>query len=118
MSRYVDLEDAEVGKRPDLQEYFAFMKKYAPSSHPTEGVDASGYLTAYLLVEVLKKCGDDLTRENILKQATSLKNVPAPLLLPGVTVSTTPTDYEITKAMTFNRFDGKRWAPFGQPIPL
>jgi branched-chain amino acid transport system substrate-binding protein len=118
LSRWRDLDDPEIAKLPEIQEYFAFMKKYAPTAHPTEGPETYAYLAAVLLVETLKNCGDELTRENILKQATNLKNVPMPLFPPGVTASTTPTDYEVTKKMQFGRFDGKRWTPFGQPVGL
>ncbi|HEY4069660.1 MAG TPA: ABC transporter substrate-binding protein [Burkholderiaceae bacterium] len=118
VNRWRDLDDPEVAKAPEMQAYFAFMKKYAPSAHPTEGPETYAYLAALLLTETLKNCGDDLTRENIMKQATNLKSVPIALLPPGVTVSTSPTDYEITKKMQFGRFDGKHWAPFGQPVGL
>ena len=118
VNRWRNLDDPEVAKAPELQPYFDFMKKYVPSAHPTEGPETYAYPCSMLLTETLKNCGDDLTRENIMKQATNLKNVPIALLPPGVTVSTTPTDYEITKKMQFGRFDGKHWAAFGQPVGL
>ena len=118
LNRFIDLEDPEVAKQPELQEYFQFLKRYVPDGHPTEAPEAFGYMTAYLLVQTLKNCGDELTSENILKQATSLKNLSAPFLLPGASISTSATDYEITKKMIFSRFDGRRWVPLGQPIGL
>ena len=116
LSRTRDLDDPEVAKQPDIQAYFAFMKKYVPGAHATETPEAIGYLSAFLMAQVLRNAGDELTRESIMKQATNLKGVQAPFLLPGATVTTTPTDYEITKKMIFTRFDGKRWVPVGEPV--
>ncbi len=118
LNRFRDLEDPAVQHEADVKEYLQFMEKYCPSGHPTEAPEAYGYLSAFLMAETLRRCGDVLTRENIMKQATSFKDLTAPFLLNGATISTSPTDYEITKKMIFSRFDGKRWAPFGQPIGL
>ncbi len=68
------------------------------------------------LVIVLKACGDDLSRENIMKQATNLRNVPLPLLLPGITLNTGPEDYFPIKQMRLQRFDGAKWVLFGDAI--
>ena len=65
------------------------------------------------MVQVLKQCGDDLTRENIMKQATSIKGFVADLGLPGMTTSTTPDDWRINKQFQMMRFDGQRWVMFG-----
>jgi hypothetical protein len=62
---------------------------------------------------VLKQCGDDLTRENVMKQAASLKNVAHPMLLPGILVNTTPTDYRVNKQLQMMKFNGERWELFG-----
>lgn len=118
LNRWRDLEDPLVQQEPDVKQYLEFMKKYYPEGHPTEALEAGGYFGGYLLVQTLKLAGDDLTRENIIKQATSLKNLPAPFLLPGATINTSPTDYEIVKKSIFLRFDGKRWVPFGEPVGL
>jgi hypothetical protein len=66
-----------------------------------------------LLIYVLKQCGDDLTRENIMKQATSLKNVQLDLSLPGILVNTTPDDYRVNKQLQMMKFNGERWELFG-----
>jgi branched-chain amino acid transport system substrate-binding protein len=65
---------------------------------------------------VLKQCGDDLTRENIMKQAASLKGFTVPMLLPGITINTGPTDYAPIEQMQMARFDGERWVLFGPVI--
>jgi branched-chain amino acid transport system substrate-binding protein len=68
------------------------------------------------LIEVLKRCGDDLTRENVMKQATSLKNVQLDLSLPGIVVNTSPTDYRVNKQLQMMKFNGERWELFGPII--
>ena len=67
-------------------------------------------------MEILKRCGDDLTRENVMKQATSLKNVVADLALPGMSIKTSPTDYRVNKQLQMMRFNGERWERFGPII--
>src|SRR5262252_3185959 len=78
---------------PGLKKYFAFMEKYYPEGDKLNTVNTYGYSTAQLLVYTLKMCGDDLTRENVMRQATSLKNVELDLGLPGMHINTSPTDY-------------------------
>ena len=65
------------------------------------------------MIHVLKKCGDDLTRENVMKQATSLKNVVLDLALPGILANTSPTDYRVNKQLQMMKFNGERWELFG-----
>ncbi len=67
-------------------------------------------------MQVLKQCGDDLTRENVMKQAANLKNLRAPMLLPGITINTSPTDFSPIKQMQLEKFDGKTWVLFGKVI--
>ena len=88
------------------------MEKYYPDGDKYSSLNVYGYITAQLLVQVLKQSGDDLTRENVLKQATHLDNVELDLLLPGITVSTTPDDYRVNKQLQMVRFDGERWEKF------
>jgi branched-chain amino acid transport system substrate-binding protein len=99
-----------------LKAYFAFMDKYYPEGDKLNTVNTYGYWTAELLVHILRKCGDDLTRENVMRQATSLKNFTASLSLPGMSASTSPTDYRINKQMQMMKFDGERWQLFGPII--
>jgi branched-chain amino acid transport system substrate-binding protein len=98
---------------PGMKRYFDFMAKYYPEGDKNSGFNSYGYGTAQLMVHVLKQCGDDLTRENILKQATNLKNVQFDLALPGITASTTPDDYRVNKQLQMMKFNGERWELFG-----
>ena len=88
-------------------------QKYYPDGDKASSLNVYGYITAQLLVQVLKQCGDDLTRENVMKQATNLNNVELDLLLPGITVSTSPTDYRVNKQLQMVKFDGEHWQTFG-----
>ncbi len=99
-----------------MKKFFAFMEKYYPEGDKTSSFNAYGYSTTQLLIHVLKQCGDDLTRENIMKQATNLKNVQLDLSLPGITGSTTPDDYRVNKQLQMMKFNGERWELFGPII--
>jgi branched-chain amino acid transport system substrate-binding protein len=96
-----------------MKKYFEFMAKYYPDGDKDSSFNSYGYMTTQLLIHVLKACGDNLTRENVLKQATSLKNVQLDLLLPGITVNTTPDDYRVNKQLQMMKFNGERWEMFG-----
>ena len=98
---------------PGMQRYLDFMQKYYPDGDKASSLNVYGYITAQLLVQVLKQCGDELTRENVLKQATSLQNVELDLLLPGISVTTSPTDYRVNKQLQMVKFDGEHWQAFG-----
>jgi ABC-type branched-subunit amino acid transport system substrate-binding protein len=98
---------------PGMQRYLDFMQKYYPDGDKASSLNVYGYITAQLLVQVLKQCGDDLTRENVLKQAAGLHNVELDLLLPGISVSTSPTDYRVNKQLQMVKFDGEHWQAFG-----
>jgi branched-chain amino acid transport system substrate-binding protein len=96
-----------------MKKYFEFMAKYYPDGDKDSSFNSYGYMTSQLLIHVLKACGDNLTRENVLKQATNLKNVQLDLLLPGISVNTTPTDYRVNKQLQMMKFNGERWEMFG-----
>src|SRR6201996_5497362 len=98
---------------PGMKKYFEFMAKYYPDGDKDSLFNAYGYSTAQLMVHVLKQCGDDLTRENVIKQATNLKNVQSDLALPGMSANTTPNDYRVNKQLQMMRFNGERWELFG-----
>jgi branched-chain amino acid transport system substrate-binding protein len=98
---------------PGMKRYFDFMAKYYPDGDKNSGFNAYGYGTAQLLVHVLKQCGDNLTRESIMKQATNLKDVQLDLALPGIIANTTPNDYRVNKQLQMMRFNGERWEMFG-----
>jgi branched-chain amino acid transport system substrate-binding protein len=96
------------------KDYFAFMKKYYPDGNPIDGSNAYGYGAAQTLVQVLKQCGDDLTRENVMRQAANLKDFELPMLLPGIKINTSPTDFYPIEQVQLVRFDGKTWVRFGE----
>jgi ABC-type branched-subunit amino acid transport system substrate-binding protein len=98
---------------PGMKKYFEFMAKYYPDGDKDSNFNTYGYSTSQLMVHVLKMCGDDLTRENVMKQATSLKNVQLDLSLPGIVNSTSPTDYRVNKQLQMMKFNGERWELFG-----
>lgn len=97
----------------DVKQYYAWKAKFYPEGNINDGCIDYGYTQAHLLIQVLKQCGDDLTRENVMRQAQSLHNVRLPLLVPGITINTSPTDYRPIEAMQFQRFDGHQWIFFG-----
>jgi branched-chain amino acid transport system substrate-binding protein len=96
-----------------MKKYFEFMAKYYPEGDKNSNFNTYGYSTSQMLVQVLKQCGDDLTRENVMKQATSLKNVVLDLALPGIVGNTSPTDYRVNKQLQMMKFNGERWELFG-----
>jgi ABC-type branched-subunit amino acid transport system substrate-binding protein len=94
---------------PDVIAYQAFMKKYLPNEDPRNEIGFSVYSFAYIMGKIIEACGDDLTRENLLYQATHLNNVPAPSLLPGTTYNTSPESYVPFKRLLVQKFDGQDW---------
>jgi branched-chain amino acid transport system substrate-binding protein len=98
---------------PAYKEWSAFMDKYYPEGDKTSGNTVYGYLVAQTLVEVLKQSGDNLTRENIMRQAASLKNLQLGMLLPGIKINTSPNDFAPVKQMQMERFNGTSWELFG-----
>ncbi|MBI5278272.1 MAG: ABC transporter substrate-binding protein [Burkholderiales bacterium] len=111
-----DPKDAVWDKDPGMVAYRDFMKKYMPSEDATNPLPVLAFNTGNLLVRVLKQAGNDLSRQNIMKQAESLKNVPLPLLLPDVRVNTAKDDHYPVDQMRLGRFNGSRWAPIGEVI--
>ena len=100
----------------EYKEWLAFMKKYNTSANLGDVQGAIGYTYAQTMVAVLKACGNNLTRENVMKQAASLHDVTMPMLLPGITLSTSATDFAPIKQMQLERFDGTTWKLFGEVI--
>jgi branched-chain amino acid transport system substrate-binding protein len=96
-----------------MKRYLEFMAKYYPDGDKNSNFNTYGYSTSQLMVHVLKQCGDDLTRENVLKQATNLKNVELDLALPGIKGNTAPNDYRVNKQLQMMKFNGERWELFG-----
>ena len=101
---------------PAIKEWAAFMDKYFPDGDKTSTFSVYGYATAQTMVQVLKQCGDQLTRENVMKQAANLRDFKLGLLLPGITINTSPTDYFPIEQMQMSRFNGEHGELFGSPI--
>jgi branched-chain amino acid transport system substrate-binding protein len=101
---------------PAIKEWAAFMDKYFPEGDKTSTFSVYGYATAQTMVQVLKQCGDELTRENVMKQAANLKDFELGLLLPGIRINTGATDYFPIEQMQMSRFNGDHNELFGSPI--
>ena len=99
-----------------MQDYVAFMKSYYPDRPPSDLLAFGGYALSQSMIYILEHCGDNLTRENVMYQATHMQNVEFPLLLPGIKINTSPTNYRGYNQMQLVKFDGKRWVPFGEII--
>ncbi|MGY2914498.1 ABC transporter substrate-binding protein [Bradyrhizobium sp. USDA 3262] len=113
-SNQKDTMDAQWADDPAVKDYLAFMKQYLPNADLSNSHYSAGYHYATLLMAVLKACNNDFSRENIMRQAASLRDVPLPLLLPGMTVSTGPDDYLPFQQLRLRRFNGKSWISFGE----
>ena len=112
-----DPTDPALANDPAVKDYLAWLEKYVPAADKEADRSAPvGYVLGQLMAEVLRRCGDDLTRANVLKQASSLKDFTMPMLLPGLSVDTSPTNYFPFGGMQMERYDGERWVPFGKPI--
>jgi branched-chain amino acid transport system substrate-binding protein len=94
-------------------DWVAFMREYYPEGSLDDQLNAFGYLVAQTLVHVLEQCGSDLSRENIMRQAARIKNLELAMLLPGVRINTSPTDFAPIEQARLARFDGERWVLFG-----
>jgi hypothetical protein len=90
------------------------MKKYYPEGNVEDGFNVYGYSVAQTMVHVLKQCGNDLSRANVMKQAANIKNLELPMLLPGIKVNTSPTDFYPIEQEQLAKFDGERWVLFGE----
>ena len=101
---------------PGVKTWRAFMDKYYPDGDKTNSNNVYGYAVAQTMVQVLKLCGDDLTRENIMKQAANIKNFSSEVMLPGIKVNTGPDDFFPIEQMQLMRFDGEAWRLFGDVI--
>jgi branched-chain amino acid transport system substrate-binding protein len=109
-----DPTDPQWQETPEYKDWLAWMKKYNTSGNVADSFTVYGYSTAQTLIAVLKACGDDLTRENVMKQAANLRGLKLPMLLPGITLSTAADDYAPVKQMQLQKFDGNTWKVFGE----
>jgi branched-chain amino acid transport system substrate-binding protein len=112
---YKDPTDPNWKDDPAFKAWSEFMDKYYPDGNRTDGNTVYGYLLGQTLVQVLKQCGDDLTRENVMKQAANLK-LDLDMLLPGISIHTTPTSFYPLQQLQMEKFDGTRWQRFGPVI--
>ena len=108
--------DAQWAESADVKAFKAFMAKYMAQSDIRDDGHSYGYAVAHLMLEVLKRSGDELTRANVMKQAASLKNFQIPLLIPGILATTSPTDYYPVQSEQLARFEGESWKLFGDII--
>ncbi len=97
----------------EWEDWLAWMKKYQPNGDLTNSFNVFGYSMGMTIVETLKQMGDELTRENLIKQAANL-DLELPMLMPGIKIKTSATDYFPIEAMQLFKFDGKGWEPFGK----
>jgi branched-chain amino acid transport system substrate-binding protein len=116
-SAYVkDPNDPAWADDAGAKEYKAFLQKYVPDGDLRDQGFVNGYNSAMAMLQVLKQCGDDLSSDNILKQALNLKDLELPMLLPGININTSATDHLPVEQMQMMRFDGKQWVRFGEVL--
>ena len=111
-----DASDPQWQNSPDMMAWNTFMDKYMPLADKKNSQHVTAYASASTLVEVLKRCGDNLTRANVVKQAASFKDFDNPMLLPGIKLNTSATDFYPIQAVQLSRFDGSNWKLFGEMI--
>jgi ABC-type branched-subunit amino acid transport system substrate-binding protein len=102
----------------DVKEFRQFVKDWMPEADLADGSLVTGYVSAFMTVKVLELCGKDLTRENFIRIATTLTKIEAPMLLPGITITTRPDNYAAFSQMQMARFDGTSWVPEGPVISI
>ena len=108
-----DPTDKQWEKTDDFKAWVAWMDKWMPGANKADANHVYGFAVANLMLETLKKCGDTLTRENVMKQAANFQKYKLPLLLPGITINTSPTDYYPLQSVQLARFKGETWDLFG-----
>ena len=109
-----DPTDPQWDNDPGMIEWRAFMRKYFPDGNLQDASNVYGYSAARTVVQVLKQCGENLTRENVMKQAANLKDFDTGMALPGIRINTSPADFAPIQAVQLVRFDGKTWVRFGE----
>jgi ABC-type branched-subunit amino acid transport system substrate-binding protein len=111
-----DAADSQWDKDPGMKEFLAFLEKDFPEGNKLDSLIVTGFGVAQTLVQVLKQCGDDLTRANVMKQAASLKDFRTEVLLPGIKINTGPTDFAPISQLQLMKFKGEKWELFGDVI--
>jgi branched-chain amino acid transport system substrate-binding protein len=111
-----DASDPQWDNDPGMKQFYDFLAKNYPEGNKLDGSTVVGYGVAQTLVEVLKKCGDNLTRENVMKQAANLKDFRTEVLLPGIKINTSPTNFAPISQLQLMQFKGEKWVLFGDVI--
>jgi branched-chain amino acid transport system substrate-binding protein len=111
-----DVLDPEWANDPGVTKFKEFMKKYYPDGNVVDSSNIYGYTVARTIEQVLRQCGDNLTRENVMKQAASMKGLKLDTLIPGIEIRTGPDDYAPIQAVQLQRFNGQRYERFGKVI--
>jgi branched-chain amino acid transport system substrate-binding protein len=111
-----DPTDPQWRADPAIRAWLAWMKQYYPGGDVADLYNVYAYANAQLLVRLLEQCGDDLTRESVMREAAKLHNVELPMLLPGIRINTGASDYDLVKQLQLMRFDGKEWVRFGDVV--
>ncbi len=111
-----DPTDPQWQDSPEYLAWVDWMEQYNPGADQTDQFNVYAYNVAMTLVQVLKQCGADLTRANVMRQAANLKDLELPMLLPGIVINTSPTDFYPIESMQLAKFDGEKWVLFGDVI--
>jgi ABC-type branched-subunit amino acid transport system substrate-binding protein len=111
-----DPTDSQWHNDPSYKDWLEWMKKYNPDADVADRFNVYGYSAAQTLIVVLQQCGDDLTRENLMRQAANLKGLQLPMMLPGILINTSPSNFRPMRQMQLQRFDGTRWVLFGDIV--
>jgi branched-chain amino acid transport system substrate-binding protein len=112
----IDPADPQWKNDPALKAYKAWFEKYYPEGDIKDAFNVAGYVIGEGVVEVLKRCGNDLSRENVMKQMASIKALEVPMMLPGIKWNTSPDDFFLIESAQLARFDGKEWKLFGKVV--
>lgn len=112
----MDPTDPQFADHPERVEWVEFMNEWYPDGDQTSSFTAYGWAACQTMIHVLEQSGDDLSRENIMEQAANIRNLRVPMLLPGITINTSPTDFNPIESMQLQRFNGESWELFGDLI--
>jgi len=110
----MDATDKQWDDNEEMKAWKAWMDKWMPQANKADANHIYAYAVSFLMHETLRRCGDELTRANLMKQAASFHNFRVPLILPGITVNTSPTDFYPLQAVQLQRFKGETWELFGE----
>jgi branched-chain amino acid transport system substrate-binding protein len=115
-SDFADPSDPALTGTPEMQAYLHWMEKYYPGGDRFDALHVAAYVEGELMVGILKRCGADVSRRNVMAEAAHLTDVKVEMLRPGITVGTTPDNYNLFRKLQMLTFDGKQLVPTGEPI--